>query len=314
MRLGGAGGMQNVSLWLLGLSVLLCCVWCELRSDTTDAYALCDFYDRLPAAAKAMLTGWCGAKDSSGNYVDGPCRSEETLTSGQWNGVKCLTSGENAGRVFKLCLTTEVDSWCGARTLSGPLGGSLPNSMGNLTLLGQLYLAWNSLTGSIPSSFAKLSRLNILDLSVNGLSGRIPSFSSTAFTMGRLNLGNNHLSGGIPSSLGALSDMRFLYLNGNSLTGPIPSSLGNLIPNDLGLSSNALTGPVPPSFCNFPPPCMINVGGNPNLTCYPSCQSSNVNFLKDPSLIECAIGAFMLFHFQPRHVLGHEGPKRHMRS
>lgn len=58
---------------------------------------------------------------------------------------------------------------------SPKLGGPLPESIGNLSALQTLNLAWNQFTGPIPSSYSGLKKLKHLSLNMNELNGSIPS-------------------------------------------------------------------------------------------------------------------------------------------
>ena len=115
--------------------------------------------------------------------------------------------------------------------LSGPnplptgigLSGSIPQQLGNLTGLQQLWLNGNRLTGTIPTRLGRLTNL-----------------------IG-LHLDKNQLSGSIPTQLGALSNLTDLQLQDNQLTGPLPSQLGGLTQlNKIYLLRNAgFSGCVP---------------------------------------------------------------------
>ncbi|GKC24114.1 kinase-like domain-containing protein [Tanacetum coccineum] len=74
--------------------------------------------------------------------------------------------------------------------------GPIPNAIGNLSLLTQLYLYSNELEGHIPSSLGNCKELNFLDLADNRLSGKIPKqiLQLRSLTIG-LVLYQNSLSG-----------------------------------------------------------------------------------------------------------------------
>ncbi|CAN0240827.1 unnamed protein product, partial [Ectocarpus sp. 4 AP-2014] len=96
----------------------------------------------------------------------------------QWHGVEMNFEG----RVVKLTLR------------SNNLRGPIPEELGKLTALQQLYLSRNKLSGAIPAQLGALNNLAWLDLF------------------------NNQLSGPIPKELGALSVLRELRLQGNQLS------------------------------------------------------------------------------------------------
>ncbi|GJU41218.1 kinase-like domain-containing protein [Tanacetum coccineum] len=132
--------------------------------------------------------------------------------------------------------------------------GSIPDAIGNLSLLTQLYLYSNKLEGHIPSSLGNCKDLNGINLADNRLSGKIPKQllqlpSLTNF----LDLSYNTLSISIPSEIKDLKMLSHLDLSYNNLSGNITSSLGK-IPQFLdkwnsleflNLSFNDFEGEVP---------------------------------------------------------------------
>ncbi|KAA8537623.1 hypothetical protein F0562_027231 [Nyssa sinensis] len=124
--------------------------------------------------------------------------------------------------------------------------GTIPPSLGNLSLLNSLYLSDNLITGIIPPTLGQLPSLSVLNLSQNLFKGSIPPSLSALRNLTNLDLSSNFLSGPIPSGFGSLSSLQFLNLYNNSLTGSIPVQLANLsqlIELDLGF--NSLSGSVP---------------------------------------------------------------------
>jgi hypothetical protein len=90
--------------------------------------------------------------------------------------------------------------------------GSIPESIGDLVLLGGLNMSHNALIGSIPSQLGMLHQLESLDLSSNELSGEIPWELASLDFLSMLNLSYNQLQGRIPESSHFLtfSDLSFL--------------------------------------------------------------------------------------------------------
>ena len=89
-----------------------------------------------------------------------------------------------------------------------------------------LDLTGNSLNGSIPSSIGNLTMLNTLHLSSNLLNGSIPSTVGAMNALVDVDLSNNGLNGSLPSTIGRLTLLTSLLLNSNGLTGTIPLSIG----------------------------------------------------------------------------------------
>ncbi|XP_031273746.1 receptor-like protein EIX2 [Pistacia vera] len=105
----------------------------------------------------------------------------------------------------------------------------------------------NQLSGSIPESVGRLSLVAVIDLSRNNLTGRIPSSIGNGFFLQVLDLQNNNLSGEIPSSLGDLYNLQSLHLSNNKISGEIPLSFMSLLSLEtLDLGNNCLTGKLPP--------------------------------------------------------------------
>ncbi|XVE60481.1 hypothetical protein DITRI_Ditri05aG0132400 [Diplodiscus trichospermus] len=132
------------------------------------------------------------------------------------------------------------------------LGGDIPSSIGNLSNLVNLYLCDNQLSGSIPEVVGMLRSLELFDLSSNHLTGSIPSSLGNMTSLSFLYLSSNKLSGSIPTELGKLRSLYQLQLWKNSLVGKIPDSIGNLSNMDrLHLFMNKLSGPIPSGINNI---------------------------------------------------------------
>ncbi|GMP49950.1 hypothetical protein CsSME_00016756 [Camellia sinensis var. sinensis] len=147
--------------------------------------------------------------------------------------------------------------------LSCNLTGSIPEEIGTLSKLTDLYLSRNNLEGLIPSSIGQLTNLTHLDLSSNRLSGPIPSSIGQLTNLTYLNLFSNQLNGSIPPEIGKLENLDHICIAGNILSGPIPSSIGqltNLL--SLDLSSNRLNGSIPSEIGKLKNLIQMFIGGN----------------------------------------------------
>ena len=132
---------------------------------------------------------------------------------------------------------------------SNRLSGPIPASLGGLTNLTELSISANELTGPIPDELGSLTNLTHLWLHRNRLSGQIPTTLGSLTDLTILWLFDNRLSGSIPASLGSLTDLQQLYLNQNNLDGSIPASLGSLANLEhLYLYDNLLSGSIPASL------------------------------------------------------------------
>ncbi|GJY56216.1 kinase-like domain-containing protein, partial [Tanacetum coccineum] len=130
---------------------------------------------------------------------------------------------------------------------SNKLEGHIPSSLGNCTKLTVFSLADNRLSGKIPKQIIQLSSLSIgLDLSQNSLSGSIPLDIKDLKMLNILDLSYNNLSGTITSNLGECVSLTALKLQGNQFQGIIPSSISSLRGLEvLDMSQNNLSGKIP---------------------------------------------------------------------
>ncbi|XP_024966101.1 receptor-like protein 7 [Cynara cardunculus var. scolymus] len=137
----------------------------------------------------------------------------------------------------------------------------LPNWIGKLTELKQLYGSRGNIFGEIPSFLSNLTKLRIFDMPSNSLSGHIPSsfMNMTQLTFLRgpinsttllfrlvhlqtLNLAkNDFVESQIPSEIGRLKQLRSLNLSASGFSGQIPREISQLIQLSLlDLSRNKL--------------------------------------------------------------------------
>lgn len=174
-----------------------------------ECQALVDLYNSTNGPGWSDNTGWL-----SDYYV---C---------EWYGVACTSPSE--GNVTGVYLT------------NNQLTGSIPSSIGNLTILTSLHLARNQLNGSIPPEIWGMNNLTVLNLGTNQFSGSIPSAISNLTNLVSLALDNNRLNGSIPPSIGNLAHLDEMYLDNNQLCGRIPSTLTNIPLTALQLGYNYL--------------------------------------------------------------------------
>ncbi|KAJ1274584.1 hypothetical protein BS78_05G073000 [Paspalum vaginatum] len=134
---------------------------------------------------------------------------------------------------------------------SNKIGGSIPESMCNSSLLSDLDLSSNLLEGEVSQCFATME-LCFLLLSNNSLSGTFPTVlrNNTSLTM--LDLSWNTLSGRLPTWIGELNNLMFVRLGHNMFSGNIPLEILYLNRLQfLDLSSNNLSGVIPQPLENL---------------------------------------------------------------
>ncbi|KRH14703.1 hypothetical protein GLYMA_14G043300v4 [Glycine max] len=109
---------------------------------------------------------------------------------------------------------------------STAFSGNIPDSIGHLKSLNELYLWSCNFDGLVPSSLFNLTQLSRIDLSSNKLVGPISYWCYSLPSLLVLDLSNNHLTG----SIGEFSSysLEFLSLSNNKLQGNFPNSIFQL--------------------------------------------------------------------------------------
>ena len=106
----------------------------------------------------------------------------------------------------------------------------------------------NQLSGPIPDELGDLSNLTELYLGHNRLDAQIPPALGRLSNLIGLNLRENQLSGEIPSELGNLHNLESLDLAGNLLTGCVPAGLQDVTYNDFAELGLPFCGTVVPDI------------------------------------------------------------------
>lgn len=134
-----------------------------------------------------------------------------------------------------------------------PLKGTLPNSMGNLSVsLQSINASGCQFKGVIPAGIGNLTELIELGLGDNELTGTIPATVGQLKKLQRLYIAGNRLHGSVPDEIGHLKKLVYLFLSSNQLSGLLPPSIWSL--EDLliaNLSSNFFTGEIPMEVQNM---------------------------------------------------------------
>nr|TKS09685.1 putative LRR receptor-like serine/threonine-protein kinase [Populus alba] len=160
------------------------------------------------------------------------------------------------------------------------LEGNLPEELGKLRKLENLYLSSNKFNGSIPATYAQLVNLQVFVVGGNYLSGKIPNYFGKWVNLTKLILIGNNFKGNLPAETFSLPKLQILLVSdvsnpagiyfpnvievmpGNlnqvvlrncNIWGQIPEYIGRwrqLMISVRDLSFNNLTGRIPDSFQN----------------------------------------------------------------
>ncbi|KAK9923768.1 hypothetical protein M0R45_032169 [Rubus argutus] len=135
---------------------------------------------------------------------------------------------------------------------SNGLSGSIPQSLGNLSLLTTMVISNNYLSGEIPHFWNSIPDLYILDMSNNSLSGTVPRSIDSLRALRYLILSDNNLSGELPS-LRNCTGMKSFDLGENKFSGNIPVWIGESMLSllILRLNSNSFIGSIPSQLCHL---------------------------------------------------------------
>ena len=156
---------------------------------------------------------------------------------------------------------------------AGGLSGAIPEELGNLGKLENLYLINTYLTGEIPPELGNLANLRDLrlisnpwrsSLTTNALTGEIPAELGNLGKLEVLWIEKQRLTGGIPAELGNLGKLKVLQIERNPLLGgEIPAELSNLSNlTNLRLKVNNLTGEIPPELGDLANLTNLDLYGN----------------------------------------------------
>lgn len=145
--------------------------------------------------------------------------------------------------------------------------GSIPNWISRLSELQFLSFSNNNpLGGIIPESIGQLSKLQVLKMSHTQLTGTIPESLGSLQNLQTLDLAHCMLNGTIPASLGQISGLRSLNLTGNNLQSWTSHAICDLIYegklSDCQIVANPLACPLP--------------------ACAPACGATCSSFFSSP--------------------------------
>ncbi|GJN25965.1 hypothetical protein PR202_gb13855 [Eleusine coracana subsp. coracana] len=199
---------------------------------------------------------------------------------------------------FSLRNNRLLNASSGGWTLSDDIAASSPQ-------LQFLQLDNCSLVGAIPDSLGKMSSLQNLTLAYNSLVGPIPSsFNGSALQNLELNnqQGENKLSGPL-DVVATMTSLQTLWLHGNQFSGPIPDDIAACAAlATLRLSNNMLVGLVPPGLAAIPHLTEVWLDNNKFLGPVPALKTGNFTFsgngfCADKSGVACSPEVTALLQF-----------------
>ena len=159
-------------------------------------------------------------------------------TGGQeWKDLSNSTGGQTYSTA-NWCTDAPVDTWYGVTVnpdghviylhLAGVgLKGKLPEEIGKLAFLQELWLGDNDLSGGIPESMGELQVLKDVSMSGMSLSGNLESSSlgNIASHLKNVSLSGNMFTGGFPEWVGDMPENANFWLQGNCLEGKVPEKV-----------------------------------------------------------------------------------------
>lgn len=156
----------------------------SLPFNVTDSLALVDFYYSVNGPACPTMYNWLVT----------PVR--------YWAGV--TSDPPDSIRVVSIILHSRPE-----------LNGTLPLSIGDLSEIRLIDIAYTNISGAIPYTIGRLKKLKELSLYFNNFSGQITDSIGGCEKLEGLNIFNNNCSGYIPQSLTTLSYFTGLQIRNN---------------------------------------------------------------------------------------------------
>ena len=194
---------------------------------------------------------------------------------------------------------TNEDYWTNnpETTFNCNLSGLIPSTISNWTAITYLFLGYHpistipeqTLIGPVPDEIGNLSNLQNLYLQGNGFSGQIPDIFSNLANLRVLWLDNNNFEGQIPESIWQLGNIRELYLEHNNLSGQISSSIENLTYlQHFWVNHNSFSGALPDELFTLNNLIKLKVNNNS----FEGNISSNIGSLSNLEVLDFSYNNF----------------------
>jgi hypothetical protein len=128
--------------------------------------------------------------------------------------------------------------------------GSIPESLGQLTLLEIFDVTGGSVTGTLPESLGRLTSMTTFLVGQNQLRGTIPDALKSWSNLESMVLANNKFTGSLPESTGQWPYIKYFEVSYHILTGTIPSFVGDwTFAERAEFHQNNFTGSIPGTLC-----------------------------------------------------------------
>ena len=128
--------------------------------------------------------------------------------------------------------------------IDGPVSGSLPEAIANLTRLEELTISRSALTGPLVAGVFDLPRLRYLDLSYNQFES-VPENFLQSPTVSAYYLNHNNIRGTLPAEVNFPDEDLNLDLSHNKFSGTLPDWVASTSWSSFNVSYNQLEGTIP---------------------------------------------------------------------
>ncbi|XP_022967708.1 probably inactive leucine-rich repeat receptor-like protein kinase At5g06940 [Cucurbita maxima] len=144
------------------------------------------------------------------------------------------------------------------------LMSDIPNEIGKLEKLEELWLQSSGFYGEIPYSFLGLKSLNVLDLSQNNLTGKLPEMMGSFLkNLVFFDVSENKLMGAFPNGVCSGESLVSFSVHTNFFTGSLPNSLNKCLNLErFQVQNNGFSGDFPESLWSLPKIKLIRAENN----------------------------------------------------
>ncbi|XP_050250599.1 probable LRR receptor-like serine/threonine-protein kinase At3g47570 isoform X2 [Quercus robur] len=246
---------MHLHVIIFSINLLQPTITANAPTNETDRLALIKFKESITHDPDMMLSSW-----------------NDSMHFCNWFGITCgrrhqrVTALDLQGYKLQGSISPYISNLTFLRIINlrnNSFYGKIPNEVGHLFRLQELYLNNNTLQGEVPSILSNCSNARIIHFGWNELLGKIPAELGCLKKLERLMLGANNLTGRIPPSFGNLSSIRSFSLASNKLVGNMPYSIGHLKSLvNFTITANKISGTIPSSLYNISSLQIISISEN----------------------------------------------------